>query len=149
MRMLCTILLAVCLGLTSCGDTTPPEPPRNSDGSRSASGLIWDVERGLEVGSDWIPKNETFTDVVTAIHVSRSGQSYLNFGGKYPNQLLSVWLPKSYTSLKAQAFLKDLPGKTVTVTGDFRYYEGKPEMVIRKVSQIIVVDPVPEVASAR
>lgn len=98
--------------------------------------MVWKAETGLAAGSDWVPGTVTFTDTVTAVHVSSKGQLYLNFGGEHPNQVLSVWMPKSYVRAGVPDFFLRLKGKLTTVTGDFRHYKGKPEIVVHKAEQI-------------
>lgn len=67
---------------------------------------------------------------------SQKGISYLNFGGRYPNQLFTCLLkPKNFPD-GAPA----LDGKTVEVTGAIHLHEGKPSMDLQGPDKIKVIE---------
>jgi len=69
---------------------------------------------------------------------SKSGNTYLNFGGKFPNHVFSCLL-------RAKNFTDPIPtfeGKVVEVTGTVTMYEGKPQIEVTSLNQIRVVDEV-------
>lgn len=66
---------------------------------------------------------------------SAKGITYLNFGGRYPNQVFNC-------VLRGKDFPDGVPaleGKEVEVTGMIKMYEGKPSMDIKSMDQIHVV----------
>jgi len=66
---------------------------------------------------------------------SAKGITYLNFGGRYPNQVFNC-------VLRGKDFPDGVPaleGKEVEVTGLIKMYEGKPSMDIKSMEQIHVV----------
>jgi hypothetical protein len=60
-------------------------------------------------------KNVTVEDVVTAVSTSKKGNTFINFGGVYPNQTFTGWVPTG-TDL-AWDDLESLKGKKVKITG--------------------------------
>lgn len=70
---------------------------------------------------------------------SAGGNTYLNFGGKFPNHVFSC-------ILRAKNFAGGVPdylGKTVEVSGTIAMYQGKPSMDIASLDQIKVVEETP------
>jgi hypothetical protein len=68
--------------------------------------------------------------------VSKSGNVFINFGNKYPNQAFTGWIP-SGTPLTSDSSLQLLQGKTVKITGVIELYHGKPEIRITSKDQIV------------
>lgn len=137
--VLSLLSMAILAILSSCGQKpalTPPANPLNADGSFTAEGLAYDIQIEAENMEDHYSRDVSFTDVVAATHESKEGQLYLNFGGEYPNQVLSVWMPKSYVRKGVPAWFKTLEGREVTITGRREFYKGKPQVVVHKVNQI-------------
>ena len=67
---------------------------------------------------------------------SKSGHTYLNFGGRYPNHVFSCYL-------SAKNFLEPIPsfeGKEVEVTGTVTMYQDKPQIEVSTLSQIRVLE---------
>ena len=67
---------------------------------------------------------------------SKSGHTYLNFGGRYPNHVFSCYL-------SAKNFLEPIPsfeGKEVEVTGLVTMYQDKPQIDVSALSQIRVLE---------
>jgi len=89
------------------------------------------AEAGKHVG-----EIATITDKVDGVHQSGKGNIFLNLGGKNPNQIVTVFIPA--------ASVGDFPnpqqyeGKTVAVSGKITLYQGKPEIIMTNVSQIII-----------
>lgn len=74
--------------------------------------------------------------VVDGQKTTSKGSTYLNFGGRYPNQIFSC-------VLRSKDFPDGVPsfeGKEVEVTGLIKMYEGKPSMDIKSMDKIRVVD---------
>lgn len=65
-----------------------------------------------------------------------SGVTYLNFGGRYPNQIFSC---RAF----ADKFPEGVPaceGKTIEVTGKIKMFEGKPSMDLQGPDKIKVLE---------
>ena len=78
----------------------------------------------------------TVKGVVTGQRTAASGVTYLNFGGKYPNQIFSC---RAF----ADKFPEGVPaceGKTVEVTGKIKMHEGKPSMDLKGPDKIKVLE---------
>lgn len=73
--------------------------------------------------------------VVSAVSTSKKGNTFINFGGRYPNETFTGWVPAG-TDL-AWDNLDSLRGKKVKITGTIQLYQGKPEIKVLSKSQII------------
>jgi DNA/RNA endonuclease YhcR with UshA esterase domain len=76
----------------------------------------------------------TVEGTVSNVHTARSGVTFIDMGGRYPNN-----------SFTAVIFAKDaskfpgagsLNGKTVDITGPVRLYKGKPEIIVKDAAQL-------------
>ena len=75
-----------------------------------------------------VGETATVTDKVANVFESNKGNIFLNFGARYPNQVFTAFIPKD----SADQFpnLKELNGRTVSITGKIVLYKGKPEIVL-------------------
>jgi len=80
-------------------------------------------EAGKHVG-----ETATVTDKVANVFESKAGNIFLNFGGRYPNQVFTAFIPKDSAEQFPNA--KELDGRTVSITGKIVVYKGKPEIVL-------------------
>jgi hypothetical protein len=67
---------------------------------------------------------------------SKSGHTYLNFGGRYPNHVFSCFF-------NVKSFSEAIPmfeGKEVEVTGTVTMYQDKPQIEVSALSQIRVLE---------
>jgi DNA/RNA endonuclease YhcR with UshA esterase domain len=80
-------------------------------------------------------QNVSVEGFVTAVTTSRKGNTFINFGGVYPNQTFTGWVPAG-TPLASDASLQLLQGKKVKITGRIELYRGKPEIKVLSKSQI-------------
>ena len=85
--------------------------------------------------AEYIGQDVTVEGVVTAVSTSRKGNTFINFGGVYPNQTFTGWIP-SGTPLASDASLQSLQGKKVKITGRIELYRGKPEISVLSKRQI-------------
>ena len=77
----------------------------------------------------------TVHGVVDAQRDSQKGITYLNFGGKFPNQVFTCLLrPKNFGGAA-----ENYTGKTVEVTGFVRMHEGKPSMDLTGPDKIKII----------
>ena len=58
--------------------------------SRADAPIVPDPDAWMYVG-----KNVTVEGVVTAVSTSKKGNTFINFGGVYPNQTFTGWVPAS------------------------------------------------------
>jgi hypothetical protein len=82
-------------------------------------------------------KTITFCEKVTGIHETKSGNVLLNFGKPFPDNAFSVVVFK----LDREVFSYDpltLDTKTICVTGTVILYKGKPEIIVKKETEIVV-----------
>lgn len=82
-----------------------------------------------------VGKQVTVRGKVEGQKTSKSGHTYLNFGGRYPNHVFSCFL-------SAKNFPEAVPsfeGKEVEVTGLVTMYENKPQIEVSALSQIRVL----------
>jgi DNA/RNA endonuclease YhcR with UshA esterase domain len=94
------------------------------------STVIPDTEAAQHVG-----QKATVEGTVVKVFTSKNGNTFLNFGGEYPNQTFTGWIPKD-SPLAADASLSVLEGKKVRITGTIDLYKGKPEIKLMSKSQI-------------
>jgi DNA/RNA endonuclease YhcR with UshA esterase domain len=91
-----------------------------------------------EEATGQVGKSVTVKGKVDGQKSSKSGNTYLNFGGKFPNHVFSCLL-------RAKNFTDPIPtfeGKVVEVTGTVSLYEGKPQIELTSLSGIRVVEEV-------
>ncbi|HVY22406.1 MAG TPA: hypothetical protein VG962_03555 [Steroidobacteraceae bacterium] len=71
---------------------------------------------------------------VVVVYTAPHGETYLNFGAEYPNQLISVLIDAAH----ADQFptVHDLEGRIVKVSGVIRLHRGKPEIVVERPDQL-------------
>jgi len=82
-----------------------------------------------------IGKNISIEAIVTQVIMAQNGNLYLNLGGRYPNQKLSL------VAFPENVFLIPEPekyeGETIIAQGKLSLYNGKPQIIIDKPGQII------------
>jgi DNA/RNA endonuclease YhcR with UshA esterase domain len=98
--------------------------------SRADTPIVSDSEAAQHIG-----QNVALEGVVTAVSTSRKGNTFINFGGVYPNQTFTGWIPAG-TALASDASLQALQGKKVKITGTIELYRGKPEIRVLSRDQI-------------
>ncbi len=89
-----------------------------------------------EEAAGQVGKTATVKGKVDGQKSSKVGNTYLNFGGKFPNHVFSCLL-------RAKNFTDPIPayeGKVVEVTGKVTMYEGKPQIELTALSQIRVLE---------
>jgi hypothetical protein len=69
------------------------------------STVIPDTEAEKHIG-----QNVTVEGVVTAVSTSRKGNTFINFGGVYPNQTFTGWIPAG-TPLANDASIPETAGE--------------------------------------
>jgi DNA/RNA endonuclease YhcR with UshA esterase domain len=74
---------------------------------------------------------------ITKVFKSKNGNTFLNFGGNYPDVTFVVWIPEDAPEA-ADPGLVSLQGKKVKVSGTIQLYRGKPEIKVSTKEQIVV-----------
>ena len=118
-------LLFACLALGSTGLVAEEVKPAT---------VISAAEAAQQVGQEVTVKGR-----VEGQRTSKSGHTYINFGGKFPNHVFSCFL-------RAKNFSEPVPsfaGKEIEVTGVITMHESKPQMEINSLSQIRVLEESP------
>jgi len=82
-----------------------------------------------------VGENVTVEGIVSAVSTSKKGNTFINFGGVYPNQTFTGWIPAG-TLLASDPSIQFLQGKRIKITGLIELYRGKPEIRILSKGQI-------------
>lgn len=85
---------------------------------------------------NFIGQTKIITGKVASVFVSKNGTVLINFDEKHPNATFVAVIkpenPVAYDNIKE--------GSIFTVTGMIEDYKGKPEVVIKDISQILKVE---------
>jgi DNA/RNA endonuclease YhcR with UshA esterase domain len=78
----------------------------------------------------------TVTGKVEDAHRAQGGSIFLNMGGKHPNNEFTAFIPAKY----AEKFgdVEKYDGAVVSISGEIKMHEGKPEIVLTEASQIVL-----------
>jgi hypothetical protein len=79
----------------------------------------------------------TVEGVVAKVFTSKSGNTFLNVGASYPNQIFTDWIPPA-SQVSKSPLLSGIEGKRVKITGRIEMYKEKPETRINAASQLEV-----------
>ena len=91
-----------------------------------------------EEAKNHISEDASVRGLVEQVSFSKKGHAFLNFGGRYPQQVFTGFVPAhSVATVGGQEFLKSLSGNPVTVTGKIELYKGRPEIVISSLAQVM------------
>lgn len=82
-----------------------------------------------------IGQTVTVKGIVDEVHTSRRGNTFLDFGGRYPNQVFTGYIPAAHSANFPS--VHSLEGKVVSVTGSLGNYRGKPEIILLSASQLV------------
>src|SRR5580700_574720 len=74
---------------------------------------------------------------ITKVFKSKNGNTFLNFGGNYPDVTFVVWIPQDAPEA-ADPSVTNLQGKKVKIVGTIQLYRGKPEIKVSTKEQIVV-----------
>jgi hypothetical protein len=73
---------------------------------------------------------------VSAVSRSSKGNTFINFGGVYPRQTFTGWIPAGIPFANGSSLLSP-QGKKIKISGKIELYRGKPEIKILSRNQII------------
>jgi hypothetical protein len=92
--------------------------------------------------AQYVGKNVEVRGLVVAVFTSKKGNTFLNFGGKYPNQTFTGYIPAG-SEMAGDRWTVTLQGKVIGITGTIELYQGKPEIKVMSKSQIKGADSQP------
>ena len=72
--------------------------------------------------------------MVANVYTSAKGNTFLNFGNRYPNQTFSAVVFADHSATFHN--LHSLEGKEVLVTGKIQLYRGRPEIILNSPAQL-------------
>ena len=101
-------------------------------GTIRAETIIADAEALKHVG-----QNVTVEGTITKVFKSRNGNTFLNFGGNYPDVTFVVWIPQDAPEA-TDSGLSNLQGRKVKITGTIQLYRDKPEIKVTTKEQIVI-----------
>lgn len=79
----------------------------------------------------------TVTGTVSQVHYdSRSGNTFINMGGRYPNHSFYGIIFSDHTH--AFGGIGSIEGATISITGKIKDYRGKPQIVLTDPGQLVV-----------
>lgn len=87
-----------------------------------------------DAASSHLGETATVKGAVADVHVTRSGVTFIDIGGRYPHNAFTAVI----FSEDAGKFpdVNALSGRLVEITGLVRLYKGKPEIILRSASQL-------------
>lgn len=81
-----------------------------------------------------VGETATVTGMVDGVQQLGKGSTFLNMGGKYPNQAFTAFIPSGSAAQFPQA--KQYEGRIVSVSGKITLHKGKPEIVVTSPAQV-------------
>jgi DNA/RNA endonuclease YhcR with UshA esterase domain len=85
--------------------------------------------------AQYVGKNVEVRGLVVAVYTSKKGNTFLNLGGKYPNQTFTGYISAG-SELAGDRWTVTLQGNVIGITGTVELYQGKPEIKVMSRSQI-------------
>ena len=90
-----------------------------------------------EEAKNHVGEDVSVRGLVEQVSVSKKGHAFLNFGGNYPNQIFTGFVPaQNVAAVGGQGFLESLAGNPITLSGKIEVYKGRPAIVISSAAQI-------------
>ena len=84
-----------------------------------------------------VGQTATVEGVVSGVHTARSGVTFIDMGGPYPNNIFTGVIFKGDATSVGD--VSGLTGKKVDITGMIKSYKGKPEIIVKSPDQIKVI----------
>jgi len=81
-----------------------------------------------------------FVDVIAEVKISDKGTVFLNFGGRYPSEVMTAVILRTRRSAFEDLDVdwKAIEGRKVQVKGEVSFYEGHPRVLLRDREQLKV-----------
>jgi hypothetical protein len=91
-----------------------------------------------EEAKEHIGENVSVHGLVEEVAFSQKGDAFVNFGGKYPQQVFTGFVSmQNVDAVGGERFLLSLLGNAITITGKIELYKGRPEIMISSPAQIV------------
>lgn len=100
--------------------------------SANAETVIPDTEAAQHLG-----QTVSVEGTITKVFKSKNGNTFLNFGGNYPDVTFVVWIPQDAPEA-TDSGISNLQGKKVKITGTIQLYRDKPEIKVTTKEQIVI-----------
>jgi len=84
--------------------------------------------------SNYVGSVVTVEGVVSQVSTSRSGTTFINFGGRFPNHVFYAVIFRK--NLDQFSRVHALEGRAVAISGTVDLYKGKTQIIIRSPDQI-------------
>jgi DNA/RNA endonuclease YhcR with UshA esterase domain len=84
--------------------------------------------------SSYVGRSVIVEGVVRQVSTSRSGTTFINFGGRYPNHVFYAVIFKKYSNRFSN--VRSYDGKIVAISGTVSLYKGMPQIILSSPSQI-------------
>jgi hypothetical protein len=85
-----------------------------------------------------VGQRATVEGTVVEVFTSNEGNAFIDFGGKYPHQTFTGYIPAHSALAGGGSSLADLEGKRIKITGTIDLYKGKPEIKITSKDQLVL-----------
>src|SRR5271166_1583915 len=79
--------------------------------------------------AQYVGKNVEVRGLVVAVYTSKNGNTFINFGAKYPNQTFVGYIPNG-SELAGDRRTSTLQGKVIGITGAVELYNEKPQIKV-------------------
>jgi len=81
-----------------------------------------------------------FRDVISEVKISDKGTVFLNFGGRYPSEVMTAVILRSRRGAFEDLDVdwQVLQGRKVRIRGEVSFYEGHPRVLLRDRDQVKV-----------
>jgi hypothetical protein len=84
-----------------------------------------------EEAKEHLGEDVSVRGLVEQVSFSEKGHAFLNFGGRYPKQVFTGFIPApNVTAVGGQKFLESLAGSPVTLSGRIELDKGRPQIWI-------------------
>lgn len=88
------------------------------------------LENAVTRAGAWV----MFEGVVSDVGQAEGGSVFLNFGGKYPDHVLTVFVPPFLAHMTRPESWQAYKGKRVQVDGIVNMHKGKPEIELKQMN---------------
>jgi hypothetical protein len=102
-------------------------------GAAQTATVIPDTEAAQHVG-----QKATVEGTVVEVFTSNKGNTFIDFGGDYPHQTFTGYVPAGSALAGGDSSLAALEGKRIKITGTIDLYKGKPEIKITSKDQLVL-----------
>jgi DNA/RNA endonuclease YhcR with UshA esterase domain len=88
--------------------------------------------------AEHVGRGRAVEGTVAAVFTSNKGNTFINFGGKYPHQTFTGYIHADSALAGGGSSLASLEGKRIKITGTIDLCKGKPEIKITSKDQLVL-----------